>query len=215
MAHNPVLDRVADKMKQALRDQAKASVEALAGKAKQAVAEAVPAPAQPSPSRFAAGPAFRSTIPCSAAAKDRALVILCSSGTFQRQCHEFLTAGLRLDDYDLVAVPGGVQWLALPDILPKHHKVARWMTEYLLRKHSVRRVICIAHQNCSAYEDQSTLGTLAHMVTGKSTFEHQLEQLRHVGNDLTSLFGVGVELYYAAVENGDVVFHSVPTEKGV
>ena len=88
------------------------------------------------------------------------------------------------------------------------------MTEYLIRKHNLRRVICIGHQDCSAYDDESTLGTLAHLVTGKSAVAHQLAQLRTVGRDLAAAFGVAVALYYASVENGAVVFHQVEPEAG-
>jgi hypothetical protein len=158
---------------------------------------------------FTTEPLFRSTIPHSPTAKASALVVACSSYLYLRQTQEFLFGELNLESYDLVAVPGGVQWLALPDILPKHNRAARWAAEYLIREHDLHRVICVAHQDCSAYEDRSTLGAMAHIVTGKSVFEHQAEQLKAVGRNLTESFGVAAELYYASVADGAVVFHRI------
>lgn len=170
-----------------------------------AVAEVKP-PAAPAAAQ--GGPAtFRSSVAYAKDGRASALVIACNSYLFLPQTLEFVEKGLGLHGFDLIAVPGGMQWLALPDILPKHSRVARWAVEYLLRKHQIPRVIGIAHEGCSAYEDASTLGTLAHLATGKSADAHQREHLLRVGRDLRASFGVPVELYYAAVEgDGTVAF---------
>jgi hypothetical protein len=153
------------------------------------------------------GVVFRSAIAQVGDAPASALVIACNSYRYLPQTLEFLGQGLGLQDYDLIAVPGGMQWLALPDILPKHSRVARWAVEYLLRNHRAKRVIGVAHEGCSAYEDESTLGALARLATGKTTDEHQRDHLLRVGRDLRASFGVEVELYFAAVaEDRRVVF---------
>jgi hypothetical protein len=151
------------------------------------------------------GVVFRSSIAYAGEAPAEALVIACNSYLYLPQTIDFLHRGLGLHAYDLIAVPGGMQWLALPDLLPKHHRVTRWAVEYLVRKHQVKRVIGIAHQGCSAYEDESTLGSLARLATGKSTDEHQCEHLLRVGRGLQADFGVAVELYYASLEEGGTV----------
>jgi hypothetical protein len=171
---------------------------------------------QPAAAPVPAGePAFRSTLPWTKENKAGTLVIACSSSRFLPHTEEFLEEGLNLAEYDLLAVPGGIQWLALPDLLPKHNKVARWVTEYLIKKHDLARVVCIAHEDCSAYEDDSVLGSLAHLATGKSTTEHQIEQLLKVGRDIREEYQVKVDLFYASVANGVVVFRAVeePAQK--
>jgi hypothetical protein len=171
---------------------------------------AEPAPARGTSRAVAEGPTsggFESSIDYAAGSQAEALVIACNSYLYLPQTLEFLQKGLGVRAFDLIAVPGGMQWLALPDLLPKHHRVSRWAVEYLLRKHSVRRIIGIAHEGCSAYEDESTLGSLARLATGKTTDEHQREHLVRVGRDLEASFGVQVELYYASVREGQrVVF---------
>jgi len=47
---------------------------------------------------------------------------------------------------------GRPQGLAQPDVLPKHNRVARWMTEYLIRKHKLTRVVCIAKEVTKLHE---------------------------------------------------------------
>ena len=165
---------------------------------------AAAAPAAP-----AEGPAFRSGIPWMKERRAGALVIICSSSRFLSQTAEFLSKGLHMPAYDLVAIPGGIQWLALPDLLPKHNTVARWMTKYLIRRHRLARVVCVAHEGCGAYEDESVIGALAHLATGKSTSEHQIQQLLKVGRELTEMFQVSVELYYASVADDAIVFRKV------
>lgn len=152
---------------------------------------------------------YKSTIPWDSSGRANALVVLCSDWQFLHHSEDFLRQGLKLSEYGLVAVPGGVQWLALPDILPKHNKVARWVTEFLIKSNRFQRVVCIAHEDCGAYQDSGALASLAHLATGKSIVEHQLEQLRTVGRHLSQTFHVQAELYYASVSEGSVVFHKV------
>jgi len=148
---------------------------------------------------------FRSSIAYSGSPQASALVIACNSFLYLAQTLEFLERGLGLQSYDLIAVPGGIQWLALPDLLPKHHRVSRWAVEYLLRRHRIERDIGIAHQGWSAYDDEGTLGSLARLATGKTVAEHQRDHLARVGRDLRAAFGVTVELYWAALEDGRTV----------
>ena len=154
-------------------------------------------------------PVFRSTMPFSPSDQAAALVLVCNSHEYLQATLDFLRNGLKLENYDLVSIPGGVQWLALPDLLPKHNKVARWAAEFLIREHRLSRVIAIAHENCSAYAGHGTLATLAHLATGKTPMEHQIDQLRSAGRELAASCRVSVELYYAIGDRGAVVFRPV------
>ena len=46
-------------------------------------------------------------------------MVYCSAARYQQHFEEFLTAGLKLENYSLLAIPGGVQILTLVDYLPK------------------------------------------------------------------------------------------------
>ena len=169
-----------------------------------------PQTAQGRPTEGAPGAAdFISIIPAATDAKADTLVICCSSARFQPHFRDFLANGLKLSQYDLLAVPGGVQWLALPDILPKHNKVARWTTEFLVRRHALRRVVCIAHEDCSAYTDNAALASLSRLATGRTIREHQLDQLRKVGANLAEWFAIAPELYFLSIRDTAVVFQKI------
>lgn len=185
----------------------------LAARGSKRVVDALTKRLAPQEQRFAAAPAFISSIPVSRTAASTALVIACNSHKFLPQTQEFLHKGLGLQTYDLIAIPGGVQWLTLPDILPKHNKVARWMTERLVHGHNLTRIICIAHDDCSAYTDKTALATLAHALTRKSVFEHQCDQLRKSGRLLADMFGVHPELYFAAASGDEAHFHLIQQDK--
>lgn len=194
-------------MAEGIKKTVRAKAEAVAAQARERLRGNQTAPAVQAVPSGETG--FRSSVPWAREGRATTLVITCSSSRFLQQTGEFLAKGLHLPAYDLVAVPGGIQWLALPELLPKHHKVERWVTEHLIRKHRLTRVVCIAHAGCTAYTDEGMIGSLAHLATGKTGAEHQVEQLLKVGRELRESFQVRVDLYYASVEDGTVVFHKV------
>ena len=137
------------------------------------------------------------------------LVITCGDARYLPHTLKFLEDDLKLPDFQIMAVPGGIQWLALPDILPKHEKVARWAIEFMVAAKGITRIVCIAHADCGAYQDSRALSTLAHLATGKTVAQHQVEQLRSVGRSLADSLKVAVELYFASVTEEVVVYHRV------
>ena len=161
------------------------------------------------PHELTAEPAFKSDLPWAQAPDAECLVLVCGDCHYLPHIDRFILEGLKLANYYIVAVPGGVQWLALPDILPKHNKVARGLVEFLVKRHNVKRIVCIAHEDCGAYNDSQVMGAIAHLATGKTVAEHQIDQLRTAGRFLTDTFGVIVELYYASVAGSEVQFHKV------
>ncbi len=153
-------------------------------------------------------PVYKSSLPF---ADDRpeCLVITCGDSRYLPHTLLFVEEGLKVSRWQLMAVPGGVQWLALPDVLPKHEKVARWAVEAMVESKNIKRIICVAHSGCGAYTDSNALSTLAHLATGKTIAEHQIEQLRKVGRSLTAEFQCLVELYFASVADGAVSYRKV------
>lgn len=156
---------------------------------------------------------YKSPLPFDPEIKPQCLVIMCGDSRYRSHTERFLDEGLGLKSCQVLAVPGGVQWLALPDILPKHNKVLRWAVGFLLETRDLKRIVCIAHQDCLAYHDDSTLSSLAHLATGKTIVEHQLDQLRSVGRGLAEEYKAVVECYMACAEDNSVVFHKVELQE--
>jgi hypothetical protein len=142
-------------------------------------------------------------------AKPDTLVVTCGDARYLPHTLRFIDEHLKIGAYQLMAVPGGVQWLALPDVLPKQEKVARLAIEFMVASKGLSRIVCIAHADCGAYQDNRALSTLAHLATGRTPAQHQVEQLRKVGRTLASSLGVAVELYFASVVQGVVAYHRV------
>ena len=77
------------------------------------------------------------------------LVIHCSDHRFQLGLRQFLDEGLGLaGNYDVMIVPGGPQALLPMWFLPKFSWVTRKWLRFLVRAHSLNRVVLIAHQDC-------------------------------------------------------------------
>jgi len=129
------------------------------------------------------------------------LVIHCSDGRFQPWFQDFLRRDLGVDHYTLIAVPGGVHFLTLVNYLPKFSWAGwRWV-KFLGDLSAPARVILIAHEDCRWYLD-SRFGSAPQDPRGK-----QVEDLRVARAGLAGRFGkVPVELYYARLSGGRVVF---------
>jgi hypothetical protein len=129
------------------------------------------------------------------------LVVHCSDGRFQPRFQDFLRRDLGVEHYTLVAVPGGVHFLTLVDYLPKFSWAGwRWV-KFLADVAPPTRVILIAHEDCRWYHD-SRFGTAPQDPRGK-----QVQDLQAARAGLVERFGkVPVELYYARLGDGGVVF---------
>ena len=133
--------------------------------------------------------------------ESRVLVIYCSDSRYQPHFQEFLQRGLGIEQYALVAVPGGPQFLTLAEYLPKFGWAGwRWV-KFMMRLDQPERVILIAHEDCQWYR-HLRFGSEAAPIR-----EKQLEDLRHVRLALLDRFGKdGVELYYSTLQDGRAAF---------
>ncbi|MCL6642422.1 MAG: hypothetical protein K6T71_03760 [Candidatus Bipolaricaulota bacterium] len=129
------------------------------------------------------------------------LVISCSSNAFLPYTQEFLEQGLGLGpgQYDLLAVPGGPQFLLLTEYLPKFAWVGQRWVKFLVERHSLKRVIAIAHEDCAWYgAEQFVPQFLQKFGVGRSLKERQREDLREIVGALRHLgLPISVEAYYA------------------
>ncbi len=130
------------------------------------------------------------------------LVVACSAYAFLPYVREFLEAHLELPEgsYNLISAPGGPQFLALSEYLPKFAWVGHKWVSFAIDKLQVRRIILIAHEDCAWYADErfapALLRALGHGEA--STKEHQREDLRRAVAALhASLPIASVEAYMA------------------
>jgi hypothetical protein len=138
------------------------------------------------------------------------LVISCVDGRWRPYIQEFITDGLRVSPHtDFMAVPGGVEPLTLVDLIPKDFNFFRRRIESLVAAHGTRRIVCIAHQDCSWYVERK-LGPVTLDLR-----ERQVRDLRRASAWMRETFpGVRIETYFArrlAVEGRPetVVFEAV------
>jgi len=129
------------------------------------------------------------------------LVIACSSYDFLPYTQEFLEKhlGLGPGHYDLLAVPGGPQFLLLTEYLPKFAWVGHRWVKFLVERHRLTRVIAISHEDCAWYSDERFVPqVLQKFGVGQSLKERQREDLHRIVEALRALgLPISVEAYYA------------------
>ena len=94
------------------------------------------------------------------------LVVACSGHATLPYVREFLDRHLKLPDgtYNLLAVPGGAQFVVLSEYLPKFAWVGQKWLGFAVEKLKVRRIILIAHEGCSWYGDERFVPALLHRL---------------------------------------------------
>lgn len=131
------------------------------------------------------------------------LVVYCSAFDFRRYFREFLEQGLGLDTYDLIAVPGGAHVLTMMNFMPKIANFAfRWV-EFLVKAHSLRRIVILGHEDCSWYKDYR-FGPV-HI----DLRERQLKDLSEVAAMLRKALNLQVDVFYARLNGGAVDFLTI------
>jgi len=128
------------------------------------------------------------------------LVIACSSNVFLPYTQEFLEKhlGLGPGQYDLLAVPGGPQFLLLTEYLPKFAWVGHRWVKFLVERHRLKRVIAIAHEDCAWYGAEQFVPQFLQKFAESSLKERQREDLREIVQALRALgLPITIEAYYA------------------
>ena len=110
--------------------------------------------------------------------------------------------GLKLENYSLIAVPGGVQVLTLLDYLPKFSWAAWRWTKFLVDADEPPRVVLIGHEDCRWYK---------HLFPVGGSNERIAADLRRAAKGIEGRFPrVRVELYVARTDpQGHLVFDPV------
>lgn len=153
-------------------------------------------------------PAYKSQTPF-VEKESAVLVIACSSNAFLPYTQEFLEKqlGLAVGSYDLLAVPGGPQFLLLTEYLPKFAWVGHKWVKFLVERHRLKRVIVLSHEDCAWYSEERLVPAfLQKFGMGKSLKERQREDLREIVGALRNLaLPVAIEAYYAEKGPGGFV----------
>jgi hypothetical protein len=149
-------------------------------------------------------PEIYRTAPLDAPAELAALAVHCSDPRYQPHFQEFLSKGLGLQRYGLIAVPGGPQPLTLLDYLPKFSWTGwRWVT-FMMDLSQPSRVILINHHDCRWYHDARFGHDPAQIE------KRQIRDLQQVRREMLDRFGARrVELYYARLDSNRVAFEAV------
>jgi hypothetical protein len=156
---------------------------------------------------MAAGTIYESTVPWNPKRPDT-VIISCVDGRWRAQIQEFTVNYLKADLHaDFLAVPGGIEPLTLFDLVPKDFNFFRRRLESLVEAHGTKRIVAIAHQDCSWYKQRKVYSFKIDLR------ERQIADLKRVAARLReSLPNITVETYFARLEGRDperVVFEPV------
>ena len=136
------------------------------------------------------------------------LVVCCADGRWSAAIQEFLAAHLGTTCHaDIISVPGGIEPLTLMDVVPKDFSFLRRRLEALVQGHGTRRLVAIAHEDCSWYRVHRVGPVKVDLRT------RQLHDLRRAAARIHAMFPqIAVETYYARLAGGPpprVVFEVV------
>jgi hypothetical protein len=134
------------------------------------------------------------------------VVVHCSDPRHQPHFQDFLHNGLALEQYSLLAIPGGPQTLTLIDYLPKFAWSGwRWM-KFLVDLTKPRQLILITHEDCRWYLDNR----FARIEEARA---RQIEDLRRVRHSFRERFGmVACDLYYCRLEGTCASFERIDAQ---
>ena len=107
--------------------------------------------------------------------------------------------GLKLQDWSLIAIPGGVQVLTLLEYLPKFSWAGWRWAKFLVEADQPPRAILIGHEGCRGYKHLFAPGAPDARITG---------DLRRVATGLQERYPrLRVEVYFAHTDaQGHLVF---------
>jgi hypothetical protein len=111
------------------------------------------------------------------------IVFHCSDHRFRGSFQEFLTEGLKLQSYALVAIPGGAHIISMEQVLPKFAKVGMQSLSFLIKRGRPQRIVLIGHDDCLFFKEQMQFFFLEVELN-----QRQLTNLRKARNILTERY---------------------------
>jgi hypothetical protein len=129
------------------------------------------------------------------------IVIHCSDHRFRGSFHEFLTEGLKLDSYALLAIPGGAHIISMEQVLPKFAKVGWQSLSFLIKRGKPRRIVLIGHDDCLFFKER-----LQFFFLEADFNQKQFASLQKAQNIIMERFQeLLVELYFAFAHKNDPI----------
>ena len=143
--------------------------------------------------------AHRSKVSLEGAAE--AVVVHCSDHRFQASFREFLTDGLGLRAYALLALPGGGHFLSLAPMMPKFAKAGLQSISFLVKRAKPPKIILVGHDDCLFFKEKGQF-----FCPEATLNQKQFANLRRARGVLHEQFpALAVELYFADAPPGDAV----------
>ena len=132
---------------------------------------------------------------------NQAVAVHCSDQRFQNAFHEFLTEGLGLVSYGLIAIPGGGHFTSLTEIMPKFAKVGFQSLAFMIQRTGARRIILVGHEDCLFFGEM-----LRFYFSDAHLHDKQFASLQKASGALRERFGgTSVELYFAETSSDNRV----------
>jgi hypothetical protein len=134
---------------------------------------------------------------------NRAVAIHCSDNRFQDTFREFLTDGLGLVSYALLAIPGGAHFTSMEQVMPKFARAGFQSLKFLIKRTGARRIILIGHDDCLFFKEQ-----LQFYFNEPQFNQKQYASLRSAARSIGErLEGLAIEVYFAdGAPDGTVQF---------
>uniref|UniRef100_A0A7C2NDR3 Carbonic anhydrase n=1 Tax=Archaeoglobus fulgidus TaxID=2234 RepID=A0A7C2NDR3_ARCFL len=121
------------------------------------------------------------------------LAIFCSDERFAFATIDFIKQVLKMDNFDLIVVPGGPAFIAQSEV----SLIDR--LELLLRAHKIKKIALVAHEDCGYYRSQNP------ELSPENIHQKQLDDISKAVKDLNRR-GIEVFAFFAFVEGNEVVF---------
>lgn len=133
----------------------------------------------------------------------QAIAVHCSDHRFQSSFREFLTHGLGLRAYALLAIPGGAHFIPLEQFLPKFAKAALQSLSFLVKRGKPEKIILVGHDDCLFFKERCQFFLIEGDLNRK-----QFANLRKARGLLRERFpDLPVEAYFADVKpDGSIEF---------
>ncbi len=136
-----------------------------------------------------------------------AVVVACSANDLQPALREFLEQHLKLPEgtYYLLAVPGGPQFMALSEHLPKFAWAGQKWVGFFVEKLKVGRIVLVSHEDCAWYADERFLPAILRALGhgDLSMKDRQRNDLKHAAAALRSALPAAVVEAYFAEKTAD------------
>jgi hypothetical protein len=130
-----------------------------------------------------------------------ALILHCSDQRFQKPFNEFLTRGLGLESYGLIAIPGGGHFIPMELFLPAFAKAAFKSLSFMVKRGRPRRLILVGHDDCIFFKEQ-----LQFFTRGTEFNQKQRANLLKARALIAEKYpNVSVEVYFAGADHGGSV----------